>query len=275
VVVLLTNAMRASSSLGRVLRIAGEQARADLRLRRQRRQQMLTYLVVIYVSFAVFLVIIVAVNQVLVPSLPEAVPTPSADQTNRLGVSADQFTRFGQVDKAAYTLVFFHTALIQAVCSGFIAGQLGNGSLRDGAKHAAAMLAIAYVVFLVLSAPVASVALGPGGATVQGEELTVDSVSTSGGGFLVARTGGINGTVLGTSDYLEPGTQADVRVPLDRSVGDGTELLLTVHRDTDGDGVYEFAGPYRPGGDQLDAPYPPVSDGGSPGVRTAVNATGG
>ena len=109
---------------------------------------MFTYLVVIYISFFVFLVIIVAVQEVLVPSLPNNVPTP--DNTNQLAVNVDQFARFGQVNKAAYTLVFFHTALLQATCSGFIAGQMGEGSLKAGAKHAFVMVLVAYGILLLL-----------------------------------------------------------------------------------------------------------------------------
>ncbi|MUV88761.1 type II secretion system protein [Halapricum sp. CBA1109] len=212
VVTLVTNAMRASGSLGPVLRIASEQARSDMRLRRQRRQQMFTYLVVIYISFAVFLVIIVAVKEVLVPSLPNTVPTP--DSTNRLGVNVEQFARIGSVDKAAYTLVFFHAAMIQAICSGFIAGQLGDGTVKDGAKHAAAMLGIAYVAFLLLSSPVASMDFVD--QTTAGEEMTVQSASLSDGGFVVLRQGGTDGEMLGHSEYLPAGTHTDVRIQLDR-----------------------------------------------------------
>jgi len=275
VVVLLNNAMRASGDLGDVLRIASEQARADLDLRRQRRQQMLTYLVVIYIAFLVFLVIIIAVNQVLVPSLPEAVPTPSADQTSRLGVNVDAFTRFGRVDKAAYTLVFFHTALVQAVCSGFIAGQLGDGSLRDGTKHAAAMLGLAYLVFVLMSAPVASVAAGGVTVSASGESVTLDSTTSSEGGFVVVREGGVNGTVLGVSDYLEPGSQEDVTIQLRRPVADGTEIHITTHLDTNDNRVYDFQGPYRPSGTQTDRPYPTLSNEGAPGATITINGTAG
>jgi len=181
VVTLLTNAMHASGQLGSVLRIAATQARADHRLRNRRRQQMLTYLVVIYISFFVFLVIIVAVQEVLVPALPSSVPTP--ESTNRLAVNVDQFARLGQVDKAAYTMVFFHTALIQAVLTGFIGGQLGEGSLKDGAKHAAVLLGIAYVAFVLLSSPVASMTVQD--ASVSDGQLTVDAASMSSGGFVV------------------------------------------------------------------------------------------
>jgi flagellar protein FlaJ len=271
VVVLLTNAMRASGNLGPVLRIAAEQVRADLALRRRRRRQMFTYLVVIYISFLVFLVITLAVNEVLVPSLPESVATPSAAETRGFGVNANQFARFGNVNKAAYTLVFFHTALIQAVCSGLIAGQLGNGSLRDGLKHAAAMLAIAYLVFVLISAPVASVSAGQ--ATATDDAIVVDSVSTSDGGFVVAWTDGVNSTAVGRTGYIEPGTQRDVVVPLDGQLP-GDEVTLVAHRDTNGDGVYEFEEPYLPGTSQVDRPYTGLADDSSPGVAVELNRSG-
>jgi len=46
--------------------------------------------------------------------------------------------------------VFFHTALVQGLFSGLVAGKMGEGSVRDGAKHATVLVTIAYVVFLVL-----------------------------------------------------------------------------------------------------------------------------
>ena len=228
VVTLLINAIQASGQLGPVLRIAATQSRSEHRLRKRRRQQMLTYLVVIYISFFVFLVIIVAVQEVLVPSLPSTVPTP--DSTNRLGVNTDQFSRLGQVDKAAYTLVFFHTALVQAVLTGFVGGQLGEGSLKDGVKHAAVLLGIAYLAFVLLSSPVASLTVE--NPTVSGGELTVDSASLSGGGFIVVHAQDADGRVIGVSEYLEPGTHEDVRIALDSPPSDGLPIVLVAHQDT-------------------------------------------
>jgi flagellar protein FlaJ len=237
VVTLLIHSMRSSGELGPVLRIAATQARSELRLRKRRRQQMLTYLVVIYISFLVFLVIIVAVQEVLVPALPSDVPTP-VGSANRLGVGVDQFARFGQVDKAAYTLVFFHTALIQAVLTGFIGGQLGEGTLKDGAKHAAVLLGVAYVAFLLLSSPVASLTVAD--QPVDGGELTVESASLSDGGFVVVHAGDADGPVLGTSDYLQAGTYGDLRIPLDGSVSSGRSVVLVVHQDTNGNEALDY-----------------------------------
>jgi flagellar protein FlaJ len=269
VVVLLTNAMRASGQMGEVLRIASAQARAELKLRRQRRQQMLTYLVVIYISFAVFLVIILAVKQVLVPSLPQSVPTPTGDEINRLGVDTDQFSRIGSVDKAAYTLVFFHTALIQAVCSGLVAGLIGEGTLRDGAKHAAVLLGLAYLVFVLLSAPVASVAAGPQDPGSQ--ELTLESVSLSDGGFVVVHDDSINTTVIGRSAYLPPGTHKNVTIQLDDTVPDGGSVFVVTHLDTNGNEAFDYPGPpYLPSDPGADRPYSPLASDGTPGVEVLI-----
>jgi len=260
-VTLLTNAMGASGNLGPVLRIAAKQAQAERDLEQRRRQQMLTYLVVIYISFLVFLVIIVAVDEVLVPSLPTDVPTPT--DPGQVGIDAGAFTRFATVDKAAYTLVFFHTALIQAVCSGFVAGQLGEGTLKDGTKHAAIMLAVAYIAFLLLSAPVASVTFAD--QTAYDDEVFVEDVSISNGGFVVVRSGGVNGTVVGHSEYLPPGEHSRVRVSLDGK--QRGQLYAVPHLDTNGNEQFD----YTQNG-SVDGAYPAKIT--SQGDRALVEADG-
>jgi flagellar protein FlaJ len=275
VVVLLTNAMRASGNMGPVLRVAAEQSRADLKLRRRRRQQMLTYLVVIYISFAVFLVIIVAVNEVLVPSLPESVPTPSEDELSRLGVGAGIAARLGGVDKAAYTLVFFHTAIIQAVVSGFIGGQLGEGTLKDGAKHAAVMLTIAYVAFLLIASPVASVTAGDAVST--GDTLRIEGASLSDGGYVVVYEDGIDSTMLGRSSYIPPGTDDDgVLITLDRPIRENRSVYVVAHQDTNDNERFDYTGPpLPPKGASPDVPYPSSSDSRDAGVEVEVTYVGG
>ena len=275
VVTLLTHAMRASGDMGPVLRVAAEQARAEVKLRRQRQQQMMTYLVVIYVSFLVFLVIVMAVNEVLVPSLPDTVPTPSEEQVSRMAGGADQFAQLGQADKTAYTLIFFHGAMIQAACAGFIAGQLGEGSLRDGAKHAAIMVTIAYVFFLLLSSPVASIVVAE--TTTDGDQLHgIEEISLSDGGFIaVYDSDGFDGELLGTSEYLPPGTHSNVVVELDQPIEADQSIRIVPHRDTNDNRQFDFTPPYLPEENQVDRPYESVSDGAEPGVEVEVIYLGG
>ncbi|UPV73524.1 type II secretion system F family protein [Halorussus limi] len=145
-VTLVANAMHASGDIARVLRIAADDAQDTRRLERKRRQEMLTYLVIIYLSFAVFLVIVGALNSILIPNLP----TDAAASAGGTPVGGGPLSEISSVNVEAYTLLFFHTSLVQAVCSGLVAGQMGEGSVRNGAKHATILLAVAYAVFLFL-----------------------------------------------------------------------------------------------------------------------------
>jgi flagellar protein FlaJ len=147
-VTLIGNAMAASGDVSPVLRIAADEAQQTRRLRRERRQEMLTYLLVIYVSYFVFVGIVIALTVSFIPAINEAasgmVSSGSAD------FSGGPLAGLRDVKTASYEFLFFHATCIQAVCSGLIAGQLGEGSVSDGAKHATIMLLIAYGLFLFL-----------------------------------------------------------------------------------------------------------------------------
>ncbi|APE95282.1 type II secretion system F family protein [Halodesulfurarchaeum formicicum] len=146
VVTLTTNAMGATNDVGPVLRIAADEAKSARRLERDRHNELLTYVVVIYVAFFVFLGIVLALDQVFIPSIPTGLETGGAAGGVGFGGSLGELT---PAKKEAYGLVFFHAGIIQGYVSGFVAGQMSDGRLAAGAKHATAMLAIAYVVFLV------------------------------------------------------------------------------------------------------------------------------
>jgi flagellar protein FlaJ len=148
-VTLVTNAMAASGDVAPVLRIAADEAQATRRLRTERRQEMLTYLVVIYISFFVFLGIVAALTIAFIPAV-EAASSSGVSGDSVRGVSTGVFSGLTDVDTAAYELLFFHVAAIQGVCSGVVAGQLGEGSVYDGLKHAAALLGVAYLLFAFL-----------------------------------------------------------------------------------------------------------------------------
>jgi flagellar protein FlaJ len=147
-VTLVTNAMAASGDVAPVLRIAADEAEQSRRLRRERRQEMLTYLMVIYVSFFVFLGIVAALTVAFIPAINEA--AAGAQAAASAGVSTGPLSGLRDVNTEAYSLLFFHVTVIQAACSGLVAGMLGEGDLRDGAKHATLLLVVAYAMFVVL-----------------------------------------------------------------------------------------------------------------------------
>ncbi|MFW5965589.1 MAG: type II secretion system F family protein [Halodesulfurarchaeum sp.] len=148
VVTLATNAMGATNEIGPVLRIAADEAKSARRLERDRYNELITYVVVVYVAFFVFLGIILALDQVFIPSIPtgDAIGG-SVPGGGGIGGSMEELT---EAKKQAYSIVFFHSALIQGYVSGFVAGQMSDGKLSAGAKHATVMLAIAYGVFVFL-----------------------------------------------------------------------------------------------------------------------------
>jgi flagellar protein FlaJ len=149
VVTLTTNAMSATNDIGPVLRIAADEAKSTRRLERDRRNELLTYMVVVYISFFVFLVIVVALDTVFIPSIPtgeEFAGTAGSGTGLGFGGNLQNLT---QATKDAYSLLFFHAGIVQGFISGFVAGQMGEGSVKAGAKHGTVMLAIAYVVFLI------------------------------------------------------------------------------------------------------------------------------
>jgi flagellar protein FlaJ len=148
-VTLITNAMDASGDIAPVLRIAADEAQETRRLRRERKREMLTYTLVIYISVFVFLGIIVALTVAFVPAVQEASTTSTTTPSSTPGVGLTNTFGAADVDTRAYELLFFHVSAIQAVCSGMIAGQLAEGGVADGAKHATVLLALTYLVFVV------------------------------------------------------------------------------------------------------------------------------
>jgi flagellar protein FlaJ len=146
-VTLITNAMSASGDIAPVLRIAADEAQETRRLRRERQQEMLTYILVIYISVFVFLGIVAALTVAFIPAVQEASAGGAATAGGPPGSGiAGAFTGT-EVNTDAYELLFFHISAVQAVCSGLIAGQLAEGGIADGVKHAAGLLALTYLAF--------------------------------------------------------------------------------------------------------------------------------
>ncbi|MFB6361649.1 MAG: type II secretion system F family protein [Halobacteriales archaeon] len=149
-VALISNALRASGHLGPVLRIAAGEARGRRRLQKARRQEMVLYIVIIYMAGLVFLAIAYALETVLIPAIPGGnTITAGARNSARVGVGLPR-PGSDTPSRAAYTRLLFHASVIQSTVSGFVAGQMGEGSPRDGVKHAVAMVTIAYTAFQLM-----------------------------------------------------------------------------------------------------------------------------
>ena len=145
-IALVTNALRASNRIGPVATIAAAELRAAQRLARRRRRAMATYCVVIYVAFLVFLGIIAALSVSFIPAIATAdvatgglspsVPGTGVGSVGRVTASVDP-----------YETLLTQVTTVQAICSGLVAGHLGEGEIRAGVKHVAVLLVLAQLVF--------------------------------------------------------------------------------------------------------------------------------
>jgi len=138
-VTLITKASQMSGSIGDVLSIAASDAKMSDILKRERMSDMFIYTAIIYLAFFVFLFVVGVITSQFMPILSsintEGIPTGTALS----GISA--------VSIYATERLMYHGVVAQAVFSGLIAGQMGEGSVRAGIKHACIMLVITLIVF--------------------------------------------------------------------------------------------------------------------------------
>ena len=140
-VTLITTASRMTGDIGEVLNIAARDAAMSETLKRERRGEMFIYVAIVYLVFIVFLFVVIVIDTQFLSALAET------EALSPGGISAG--ISFGKTPVITFERLLFHACLIQALFSGLIAGEMGEGSLRAGVKHAAVMVFIAFVVFTI------------------------------------------------------------------------------------------------------------------------------
>lgn len=144
-VTLITKASEMTGDIGEVLGIASGDARMSETLKKERRGEMFIYTVIIYLAFVVFIFVVSVLNTnflVILESLGNVTTT-----TGSSVAGASSFTMAANMDIDAFRRLLYHTCLIQAIFSGIIAGQMGEGMVKSGIKHTAIMLIIALIIF--------------------------------------------------------------------------------------------------------------------------------
>lgn len=133
---ILVKANESTSDLKSVLAITAKQVRNDEDMRVERSSAMVVYVVTIYVSFFVFLFIV----YVLATNF---FPQTAAFSTSSQGMAGIG----GYFNVEEYTMLMFHSALVQGFTSGLVAGKMGQGSTYLGLKYSVSMVIITYVAF--------------------------------------------------------------------------------------------------------------------------------
>jgi flagellar protein FlaJ len=137
----LIKANESTSDLKNVLLVTSEQVKSEEELKKERSSDMAVYVVTIYVAFFVFVFIVYILVLYFFPQNVSF--TRSSQEIWYAGIGNESF------NIKEYTMLMFHSTLIQAFVSGLVAGKMGQGSVCMGLKHSVSMIMIAYIVFML------------------------------------------------------------------------------------------------------------------------------
>jgi len=138
-VTLITKASEMSGSIGEVLSIASSDSKMTEVLRRERSTEMFIYTAIIYLSFFVFLAVVAVLTTQFLPVLAKV-------SLGKLA-NAGAFSAISTIPIQTFGRLLYHTCLMQAIFSGMIAGQMGEGSVAAGVKHACVLLFVSIITF--------------------------------------------------------------------------------------------------------------------------------
>ncbi len=140
---LVGTASQISGNISRVLDVAARDSSNTARLRESRLQEMQTYTAIVAIAFLIYLAIVLLLEVTFLETF--------AELTDELEETGDSPFEFGDTDSGIYRMLLFHSALIQAVGNGLIAGKMGQNSMLSGLKYCLILTVItvgAYAVVL-------------------------------------------------------------------------------------------------------------------------------
>ena len=135
----LIKANESTSDLKSVLSVTAEQVKSEEEMKKERSSDMAVYVITIYVAFFVFLFIVFILAAYFFPQTVSF--TSASKEVGSAGIGNGAF------NIKEYTMLMFHSTLIQAFASGLVAGKMGQGSVYMGLKHSVSMAMLAFVVF--------------------------------------------------------------------------------------------------------------------------------
>jgi flagellar protein FlaJ len=140
-VTLINVASKMNSNISEILRIASDDTKMSITLRRDRFGEMFIYTAIVYLSYIVFIAVIVIVSKQFLSILAEQAGS---------GASYGMLAGLGELSLDTINRLLYHVCLVQALCSGLVAGLMGEESIYGGLKHGCVMLFLALIAFNVL-----------------------------------------------------------------------------------------------------------------------------
>lgn len=142
---LVTEGSRVTSDLHEVLDIAARSTRAHVRMAETRRRELSTYIAIVVIGFLVYLLVLGIISESFLGPMEELAASvdPSADDPGGA-------TLIPSLPVDAYRVLFFHSALLQGVGSGILAGKLAENTVLSGLKYGIGLALLSVVVFAVI-----------------------------------------------------------------------------------------------------------------------------
>lgn len=125
---LIGEANRSGGQVEKIFAPMGRFVETTLTMKKKRRAQTRPYIAIIYVAFFVFVFTLILLFKTFFAT---------TDGSPVIG--------FSTLSSSDAWRLFFHMNLIQACCSGLVAGKMGEGNLGAGLKHATILLASGYL----------------------------------------------------------------------------------------------------------------------------------
>jgi flagellar protein FlaJ len=138
VIRLIAHSGRSSGDLTRVLSVAAEDTRNRYKIERTRKRAMGSYVAIVLIGYLVYLFVILLLSTAYLTPMEQL---PAIENGGGLPFAA------GSVPVQTYRVVFFHSALLQGIGTGLLAGKLVDNDARSGLKYALALVALAVLAF--------------------------------------------------------------------------------------------------------------------------------
>ena len=147
---LIAKGNSSSSDLSKIISIAAEDTRNRYQIEKRRRSEMNAYIAIVIIGFLVYLAVVVMLDTSYLTPIGELSTEAAAQTDEGAGGGAAGVLDVGQVPVDIYRAVFFHSALIQGIGSGLLAGKLAENNVLAGLKYSIALVGLTLGVFMLI-----------------------------------------------------------------------------------------------------------------------------
>jgi archaeal flagellar protein FlaJ len=146
---IVVEAQRSGGAISDVLQSVAEDAAMIKESDAQRRSTLSQYVMTVYAIYFIFIGILTSLDRIMVPLASSPTLGMMGGGASLFGGSAAA-PASGGFDFDEYKILFFHMAILQGIFNGLLAGQIGEGTIVAGFKHAFIFLVTGFILFLVI-----------------------------------------------------------------------------------------------------------------------------